>query len=63
MDLKQKAKIKWAIEGDENSTFFHGIINNKLKKSRINGLSFDGSWITNPIVIIENIFEFYERIQ
>nr|GFD29058.1 RNA-directed DNA polymerase, eukaryota [Tanacetum cinerariifolium] len=25
----QKAKIKWAIEGDENSKFFHGMINRK----------------------------------
>nr|GEV77981.1 RNA-directed DNA polymerase, eukaryota [Tanacetum cinerariifolium] len=24
-----KAKIKWAVEGDENSKFFHGIINRK----------------------------------
>nr|GFB87047.1 RNA-directed DNA polymerase, eukaryota [Tanacetum cinerariifolium] len=28
-DLVQKSKIKWAIEGDENSKFFHGIINKK----------------------------------
>ncbi|GKC78292.1 hypothetical protein Tco_1129066, partial [Tanacetum coccineum] len=28
-DYMQKAKIQWAIEGDENSKFFHGIINRK----------------------------------
>ncbi|GKG59809.1 hypothetical protein Tco_0607437, partial [Tanacetum coccineum] len=26
IDLAQKAKVKWAIEGDENSKYFHGII-------------------------------------
>ncbi|GJY57252.1 RNA-directed DNA polymerase, eukaryota [Tanacetum coccineum] len=26
-DLAQKAKIQWAIEGDENSKYFHGIVN------------------------------------
>ncbi|GJW32310.1 RNA-directed DNA polymerase, eukaryota, reverse transcriptase zinc-binding domain protein [Tanacetum coccineum] len=25
----QKAKIKWAIEGDENSKYYHGILNKK----------------------------------
>lgn len=29
LDLAQNAKIKWAIEGDENSKYFHGIINKK----------------------------------
>ncbi|GJW98196.1 hypothetical protein Tco_0180004 [Tanacetum coccineum] len=28
-DFAQKAKIQWAIEGDENSKYFHGIINKK----------------------------------
>ncbi|GKA93191.1 RNA-directed DNA polymerase, eukaryota, reverse transcriptase zinc-binding domain protein [Tanacetum coccineum] len=38
MDLNQKAKIRWALEGDENSLFFHEIIN-----SRINHAVWDGS--------------------
>nr|GFA88653.1 hypothetical protein [Tanacetum cinerariifolium] len=28
-DFVQKTKVRWAIEGDENSKFFHGIINRK----------------------------------
>nr|GEZ29399.1 RNA-directed DNA polymerase, eukaryota [Tanacetum cinerariifolium] len=35
LDLMQKAKIKWAIEGVEKSKFFHGFINNRFAKSRI----------------------------
>ncbi|GKD84144.1 putative RNA-directed DNA polymerase, eukaryota, reverse transcriptase zinc-binding domain protein [Tanacetum coccineum] len=38
LDLMKKAKIKWAIKGDENLKLFHGIVNNKLSRSRINGL-------------------------
>ncbi|GJR86501.1 hypothetical protein Tco_0210512 [Tanacetum coccineum] len=37
MDLAQKAKIKWSIEGDENSIFFHGILNKKRNQMNIRG--------------------------
>ncbi|GKF93547.1 hypothetical protein Tco_0283247, partial [Tanacetum coccineum] len=29
MGIIQKAHVKWDIEGDENSKFFHGLINKK----------------------------------
>ena len=29
LDMAQKAKIRWSIEGDENSKYFHGIFNKK----------------------------------
>ncbi|GKD71208.1 hypothetical protein Tco_1325298 [Tanacetum coccineum] len=57
-DFVQKAKVRWAIEGDKNSKFFHGIINRKranlsvkgmsinLKKSHILGLGIRG-WIVS----------------
>ncbi|XP_071728255.1 uncharacterized protein [Rutidosis leptorrhynchoides] len=39
--LKQKAKAKWACEGDENTKFFHLVIKRKLSKSNIRGLHVD----------------------
>ncbi|GJT66397.1 RNA-directed DNA polymerase, eukaryota [Tanacetum coccineum] len=44
----QKSKIKWAIEGDENSKFFHGIINKKRSQMSIRGIFVDGDWKTDP---------------
>ncbi|KAL7613546.1 hypothetical protein Lser_V15G09274 [Lactuca serriola] len=37
LDLKQKARIKWSIDGDENSKFFHGYINSKNRRNIIHG--------------------------
>ncbi|GKC48442.1 putative RNA-directed DNA polymerase, partial [Tanacetum coccineum] len=59
-DLRQKSKVKWALEGDESSSFFHGMINNRRNRSRINGLSIKGSWVTEHIHIKSYIFYSFE---
>nr|GEW96560.1 RNA-directed DNA polymerase, eukaryota [Tanacetum cinerariifolium] len=47
-DFVQKAKVKWAIEGDENSKFFHGIVNRKRANLAIKGIMVDGDWVDTP---------------
>nr|GFD14266.1 RNA-directed DNA polymerase, eukaryota [Tanacetum cinerariifolium] len=32
LEVAQKPKIKWAIEGDENSKYYHGVLNKKEDK-------------------------------
>ncbi|GJW89448.1 RNA-directed DNA polymerase, eukaryota [Tanacetum coccineum] len=44
----QKAKVRWAIEGDENSKFFHGIINRKRANLSVKGIMVDGEWVDEP---------------
>ncbi|GJR32202.1 RNA-directed DNA polymerase, eukaryota [Tanacetum coccineum] len=48
LDLSQKAKIHWSIEGDENSKYFHGILNSKRSQLSIQGILRYGDWITDP---------------
>nr|GEV67541.1 cytochrome P450 [Tanacetum cinerariifolium] len=48
-DLKQKSRYKWASKEDENTSFFHGIINGRRIRSRINGISILGDWVTDPM--------------
>nr|GEV16750.1 RNA-directed DNA polymerase, eukaryota [Tanacetum cinerariifolium] len=50
-DNIQKSKIKWAIEGVENSKFFHGIINKKCSQMLIRGIFVDGDWKTDPSAV------------
>nr|GEV55675.1 hypothetical protein [Tanacetum cinerariifolium] len=50
-EIAQKAKIKWSIEGDENSIFFHGILNKKRNQHAIHGiLSEDGPFILDELI-------------
>ncbi|KAF5791018.1 putative RNA-directed DNA polymerase [Helianthus annuus] len=59
LDIQQKARVKWALEGDENSSFFHGIINANTANNKINGIVVDGEWVNTPTVVKEKAFEFF----
>ncbi|GJR45227.1 hypothetical protein Tco_1313330 [Tanacetum coccineum] len=38
LEVAQKAKIKWSIKGDENTKYFHGILNKKRNQLAIRGI-------------------------
>nr|KAJ0191956.1 hypothetical protein LSAT_V11C800414360 [Lactuca sativa] len=58
-DLKQKSRTTWALEGDENSAFFHGMINKHQRSQRINGTKENGFWINDPVAIKELAFKHF----
>ncbi|GJV04311.1 RNA-directed DNA polymerase, eukaryota, reverse transcriptase zinc-binding domain protein [Tanacetum coccineum] len=71
-ELAQKANVKWSIEGDENSKFFHGIINKRQNNLAIRGIIatprkfhapfggvtiiVDGEWIDDTMSSKTNFF-------
>nr|GEV41240.1 nucleotide-binding alpha-beta plait domain-containing protein [Tanacetum cinerariifolium] len=48
MEMAQKAKVKWAVEGDENSGFFHGMLYKKRSILNIRDVMVDGMWVDSP---------------
>ncbi|GKA18159.1 40S ribosomal protein S3a-like protein [Tanacetum coccineum] len=54
--LKQKSRIKWAIERDENSRYFHASVKNKGRKNNINGMICNGDWSNDPTIIKESVY-------
>ncbi|GJW71500.1 RNA-directed DNA polymerase, eukaryota, reverse transcriptase zinc-binding domain protein [Tanacetum coccineum] len=54
--LHQKAKIKWLSKGDQNTTYFHGILKSRKHKGRIksicdeNGRIYEGDDVANVFV-------------
>ncbi|GJZ50302.1 RNA-directed DNA polymerase, eukaryota [Tanacetum coccineum] len=51
MEMAQKAKIKWAIEGDENSKYYHGILNKKRSQLDVRDILVNNTWIDSPCLV------------
>lgn len=61
LDMKQKAKTKWVVDGDENSKIFHCFVNHSKKKNRISGLMINGNWSTSVKEIKDRTFRFFQE--
>ncbi|GJR37205.1 RNA-directed DNA polymerase, eukaryota [Tanacetum coccineum] len=60
LDMIQKAKIHWAIEGDENSKYFHGITNKKCSHLAIRGVLV-GDWIVEPSLVKDEFLNHFSN--
>ncbi|XP_076949834.1 uncharacterized protein LOC143622629 [Bidens hawaiensis] len=58
-DIKQKALIRWAVEGDESSVYFNGILNANLSSIRLHGIMVEGEWISNPTMAKDRAYDFF----
>ncbi|GJY42014.1 RNA-directed DNA polymerase, eukaryota [Tanacetum coccineum] len=61
MKISQKAKIRWSIEGDENSKYFHGIMNKKRSQLAIRGTLANGEWISEPHRVKNEFFTHFKK--
>ncbi|GJX12486.1 RNA-directed DNA polymerase, eukaryota [Tanacetum coccineum] len=61
LDLAQKAKNCWVIEGDEKSKYFHGIINKKRSQMAIRGVLAKGEWVVEPAMVKKEFFNHFSN--
>jgi len=59
LDMRQKSRIKWLVDGDENSHFFHGFINNRNNKNQLHALLINGDWCIDPTFIKDEAVRFF----
>ncbi|XP_071728309.1 uncharacterized protein [Rutidosis leptorrhynchoides] len=60
--MKQKARIRWTLEGDENTKFFHSLIRDRYNKCNIRGLNINGSWNESPDDIKREALDHFQKI-
>lgn len=60
--LRQNARVRWDVEGDENSKFFHSYVKRRNNKNSIRGLMVDGEWCEDPKKIKDEAHRFYKLI-
>ncbi|GKB18467.1 putative RNA-directed DNA polymerase, eukaryota, reverse transcriptase zinc-binding domain protein [Tanacetum coccineum] len=60
-DIAQKSRIKWALEGDENSNFFHASLKKNRRQQSIKGIRRNGEWIENPYLIKEEFKNHFQN--
>lgn len=57
--LKQMARLRWAVEGDENSKYFHGVVKAKRARNKIRGLIHNRAWPEDPRTIKEAACQYF----
>nr|GEW79171.1 RNA-directed DNA polymerase, eukaryota [Tanacetum cinerariifolium] len=48
-------------QGDENTSFFHGVINKKRNLLNIRGIMVDGSWVDGPSMVKREFFNHFRN--
>ncbi|GJX34952.1 RNA-directed DNA polymerase, eukaryota [Tanacetum coccineum] len=59
--IKFLDQVRWSIEGDENSKYFHGILNKKRSQLAIRGVLVDGDWIDDPANVKNEFFKHFSN--
>ncbi|GJY76103.1 putative RNA-directed DNA polymerase [Tanacetum coccineum] len=60
--LRQKARVTWDVEGDENTIFFHSFVKRRNNKNVIRGLMVDGNWCEDLRTIKNEVVHYYKTL-
>ncbi|GKD08338.1 transposon TX1 [Tanacetum coccineum] len=59
--LQQKARLRWDVEGDGNSKFFHSYIKRRNNKNNIMSMMVNGLWCEDPSAIKAEMVRYYKH--
>ncbi|KAL6579794.1 hypothetical protein OROMI_007818 [Orobanche minor] len=59
---EQKARVKWTMEGERNTKFFHDLVKKKRHKNLIHCIHDNGNILTDPIDIQESAVSYFSGL-
>ncbi|XP_077212822.1 uncharacterized protein LOC143847924 [Tasmannia lanceolata] len=59
---RQRSRVKWLLEGDKNTAFFHAMASARRRRNKIESLEVEGEIVSDKERIIEEIIEFYRSL-
>ena len=59
---RQKSRVLWLKEGDNNTKFFHKMANSNRRRNHISGLEVDGVFYEDEDEMREQVVHFYESL-
>lgn len=60
--LKQKSRVKWDLEGDANSRFFHQSIQKRRSQNSIKGIFWQEAWVEDPHIVKAAFFDYFSSV-
>ncbi|XP_071714157.1 uncharacterized protein [Rutidosis leptorrhynchoides] len=58
---KEKSRVKWIKDGDENTKYFHSVFKRRHSKRNIRGLNIEGSWCEDPIMVKQAVYDHFKK--
>ena len=59
---RQRGRIRWALQGDANTAYFHAVADGKHRKCNITSLMSDTGTISEKLPLQEHIYGFYREL-
>jgi len=59
---QEKAKIRWHVNGDRNTTYFHRLTKIKNKTKIISSINIDDEIVLDPIRVSDHIVNYYKNL-
>ena len=59
---RQRGRVRWTLQGDANTAYFHAVANGRRRKCYISLLQTDAGPIRDPKLIQDHVYSFYRDL-